>query len=152
VEKVKTVGDAYLAITGANLPCENSADRAITFAEAVIAGIPELTKRSGVEISLRVGVHSGPVVGGVIGASRMAYDYWGDTVNVAARLEGSAPVNGIAISESTWLRTRQRKAFGPPSLMPLKGVGEINVFHSLPLAAGVGDPKDAAQAGMATAA
>jgi class 3 adenylate cyclase len=152
VEKVKTVGDAYLAITGANLPCENSADHAIAFAEAVIAGIPELSKLAGVEISLRAGVHSGPVVGGVIGASRMAYDYWGDTVNVAARLEGTAPVNGIAISESTWLRTRQRERFGPPSVIPLKGVGEINVFHSVPLARGTVDPGDAAQTGVAAAA
>jgi Adenylate cyclase, family 3 (some proteins contain HAMP domain) len=81
-------------------------------------------------VGLRVGIHSGPVVGGVIGATRMAYDYWGETVNMAARLEGTAPVNGIAISESTWLRARDRADFGPPQTEMLKGVGETCVYHA----------------------
>ena len=79
------------------------------FARAVIAGVNELRRVAGVDaVGLRVGIHSGPVVGGVIGATRMAYDYWGDTVNIAARLQNTAPVNGVAISESTWLRARDR--------------------------------------------
>ena len=90
------------------------------------------------EVGLRAGIHSGPVVGGVIGATRMAYDYWGDTVNIAARLEGTAATNGIAISESTWLRANDRGAFGPPMMMTLKGVGETCVFHA---AAAEADPK-----------
>ena len=85
---------------------------------------------AGVEMGLRVGIHSGPVVGGVIGATRMAYDYWGETVNIAARLEGTAPANGIAISESTWLRAKDRGAFGPPHVITLKGVGETCVYHA----------------------
>ena len=130
VEKVKTVGDAYLAIAGGNVPSGNSADSAIAFARAVLAGVDELRRVAGVEMGLRVGIHSGPVVGGVIGATRMAYDYWGETVNIAARLEGTAPANGIAISESTWLRAKDRGAFGPPHVLTLKGVGETCVYHS----------------------
>lgn len=131
VEKVKTVGDAYLAIAGGTTPCGNSADAAIAFARSVLDGVEELRRVAGVdEIGLRCGIHSGPVVGGVIGATRMAYDYWGDTVNIAARLEGTAPANGIAISESTWLRARERGAFGPPMVMTLKGVGETCVYHA----------------------
>lgn len=131
VEKVKTVGDAYLAIAGGNVSCGNSADAAIAFSRAVLEGVPELSRILGVDVGLRVGIHSGPVVGGVIGATRMAYDYWGDTVNIAARLEGSAPVNGIAISESTWLRARERGAFGAPHALTLKGVGEMCVYHAV---------------------
>lgn len=132
VEKVKTVGDAYLAIAGGNVPSGNSADAAIAFARAVLSGVEELKRVAGVdEVGLRAGIHSGPVVGGVIGATRMAYDYWGDTVNIAARLEGTAATNGIAISESTWLRANDRGAFGPPIMMTLKGVGETCVFHAV---------------------
>jgi adenylate cyclase len=130
VEKVKTVGDSYLAIAGGNVESQNSADAAISFARAVIEGVAELRKVAGVDVGLRVGIHSGPVVGGVIGATRMAYDYWGDTVNVAARLQNTAPMNGIAISESTWLRARERGDFGTPEAMMLKGIGEIMVYHA----------------------
>jgi class 3 adenylate cyclase len=131
VEKVKTVGDSYLAIAGGNVESDNSADSAIAFARAVIAGVGELRRVAGVdEVGLRVGIHSGPVVGGVIGETRMAYDYWGDTVNIAARIEATAPVNGIAISESTWLRARDREAFGAPEAMTLKGVGEMAVYRA----------------------
>ncbi len=130
VEKVKTIGDAYLAIAGGNVASGNSADAAIAFARDVLDGVGELQRIAGTEVGLRVGIHSGPVVGGVIGATRMAYDYWGETVNMAARLEGIAPVNGIAVSESTWLRSTDRAAFGPPQVETLKGVGQANVYHA----------------------
>ncbi len=131
VEKVKTVGDAYLAIAGGNVSAGNSADAAIAFAHAVLEGVENLRRVAGVDdVGLRVGIHSGPVVGGVIGATRMAYDYWGDTVNIAARIEGIAPVNGIAISESTWLRASDRSTFGPPTMVTLKGVGDTCVFRT----------------------
>lgn len=132
VEKVKTIGDAYLAIAGGNAPVGNSADVAIAFARDVLGGLAELRAVAGTEVGLRVGIHSGPVVGGVIGATRMAYDYWGETVNMAARLEGTAPINGIAISESTWLRTKDRSDFAPPHQELLKGVGETCVYHTAP--------------------
>jgi class 3 adenylate cyclase len=133
VEKVKTVGDAYLAIAGGNVASGNSADAAVAFARAVIAGVPEMGRNAGVEVALRAGIHSGPVVGGVIGETRMAYDYWGDTVNIAARLDANAPVNGIAISEITWLRARDRTGFGAPGMINLKGVGDVAVYLAQPL-------------------
>lgn len=138
VEKVKTIGDAYLAIAGGNVACGNSADVAIAFARAVLEGVDEIGRVAGVEVGLRIGIHSGPVVGGVIGATRMAYDYWGETMNIAARIESTAPVNGIAISESTWLRARDRADFGAPKSELLKGVGETCVFHAGPA---VADPE-----------
>ena len=90
-------------------------------------------RNAGVEVALRAGIHSGPVVGGVIGETRMAYDYWGDTVNIAARLDANAPVNGIAISEITWLRARDRTGFGAPVVINLKGVGDVAVYLAQPL-------------------
>lgn len=132
VEKVKTIGDAYLAISGGNHRSDNSADAAIAFAQKVIDGLGPVGTACGVELKVRIGIHSGPVVGGVIGATRMAYDYWGETMNIAARIEGVAQPGGIAISESAWMRTTRRTAFGPASSVALKGVGETVVFHSLP--------------------
>lgn len=133
VEKVKTVGDAYLAIAGGSLGTSNCADAAIAFARAVLEVVPELQRFAGMDVGLRVGIHSGPVVGGVIGATRMAYDYWGETVNMAARVESTAPVNGIAVTESCWLRATDRTDFGPAMPETLKGVGETTVHRAGPL-------------------
>lgn len=130
VEKIKTIGDAYLAVAHGSGGGRNSADAAIGFARAVLSGVEEMGRVAGVEMGLRIGINSGPVVGGVIGATRMAYDYWGETMNIAARIENTAPVNGIAISESTWLRARDRTDFGTPHVEMLKGVGETSVYHA----------------------
>jgi class 3 adenylate cyclase len=129
VEKVKTIGDAYLAISGGNNPAHNSADAAIRFGEAVIAGLPALRAATGIDLHIRVGIHTGPVVGGVIGETRMAYDYWGETMNIAARIEGTAHPDGIAVSETTWLRGRGDRHFELPEKITLKGVGEVPVFR-----------------------
>jgi adenylate cyclase len=129
VEKVKTIGDAYLAISGGNAPASNSAEAALAFAVAVIEGLDEVKAATGLDIQVRIGLHSGPVVGGVIGATRMAYDYWGETMNVASRIEGAAEANGIAASEATYLRVRDCAEFEPAETMLLKGVGEMTVYR-----------------------
>lgn len=129
VEKVKTIGDAYLAISGGNNPAHNSADAAIRFGEAVIAGLPALRAATGIDLHIRIGIHTGPVVGGVIGETRMAYDYWGETMNIASRIEGTAHPDGIAVSESTWLRGRGDRQFELPQVITLKGVGEMPVYR-----------------------
>jgi class 3 adenylate cyclase len=129
VEKVKTIGDAYLAVAGGNLAVGNSADAALAFAQAVIAGLDEVCEQAGLSINVRVGIHSGPVVGGVIGETRMAYDYWGETMNMASRIEGQAEPGGIAVSESTFLRTGRKELFALPQLVALKGVGEAPVYR-----------------------
>lgn len=129
VEKVKTIGDAYLAISGGNLPASNSADAALAFAMAVIDGLGEIEEAVGIPVQVRVGIHSGSVVGGVIGATRMTYDYWGETMNVASRLEGQAAANSIAVSESTYLRSRHKVLFDAPEQVTLKGIGEIPIFR-----------------------
>lgn len=129
VEKVKTIGDAYLAIAGGNIEAVNSADAALAFAQAVIAGMDEVREATGLPVEIRVGIHSGAAIGGVIGATRMAYDYWGETMNVASRIEGQAEPGGIAVSESTFLRTRRKESFELPQIVTLKGVGEAPIYR-----------------------
>lgn len=144
VEKVKTIGDAYLAISGGNHSAENSADAAIAFARSVVTGLDVVAADTGIDIKVRIGIHSGPVVGGVIGATRMAYDYWGETMNIAARIEGAAEPNGIAISESSWMRTRRRDHFGVAETVALKGVGDTIIYRSVADATMVEHPRAAA--------
>ena len=129
VEKVKTIGDAYLAIAGGNMQAVNSADAALDFAQAVITGMREVREATGLPVQVRIGIHSGPVVGGVIGATRMAYDYWGETMNMASRIEGQAEADSIAVSESTYLRSRRKEEFEQPQVVSLKGVGEAAVYR-----------------------
>jgi len=129
VEKVKTIGDAYLAIAGGNLPAANSADTAIAFSQTIIDGLADLRQATGLPIEVRIGIHTGPVVGGVIGSTRMVYDYWGETLNLANRIEGAAQPNGIAISESTFLRSRLKRDFSEPEIVTLKGVGPVAIYR-----------------------
>ena len=127
LEKVKTIGDAYLAVAGgmASRACRASA--AIDFARDLIAELGMLSTAYNIDLRARVGIHVGPVVGGVIGNRRLAYDYWGDTMNVAARLQGVAPPNGIAISEATWLQVSSALPFEAQTVI-LKGIGETEVY------------------------
>jgi adenylate cyclase len=128
VEKVKTIGDAYLAVVGGMASCGNGAHCAIAFARDLVGELAGLGAESGIPLEVRIGIHSGPVVGGVIGSSRLAYDYWGDTMNIASRLQAAAPPNGIAVSEATYFQTRTVIDYEPPQPTLLKGIGETPVY------------------------
>ena len=103
---MKTIGDAYLAVAGGMASRGAGAKAAIQFARDLVAELAAMEEESGIALQVRVGIHTGPAVGGVIGTSRLAYDYWGDTMNIASRLQGVAPLNGVAVSEATYFQTR----------------------------------------------
>jgi class 3 adenylate cyclase len=126
IEKVKTIGDAYLAIAGAR--GGGNALAAVSFAQEVAASIGVLAANKRLELGVRIGIHSGPVVGGIIGAKRATYDYWGDTMNVAARVQSAAKVGGVAVTEPTYYATRDQMPYAAPRLVMLKGIGEVKVF------------------------
>jgi class 3 adenylate cyclase len=126
VEKVKTIGDAYLAIAGTGAP--GTANEAIRFGVQVIREMRVLSEELGLEIEVRIGMHTGPVVGGVIGDVRMAYDYWGDTMNVASRIQSAAAIGGITVSRQTYYATRACHHYGSPRVEILKGIGETELF------------------------
>lgn len=129
IERVKTIGDAYLAVAGGHASQPSGAREAIAFGKHLIAAIAEEATRTGIAVSVRVGIHTGPVVGGVVGSQRMAYDYWGDTMNIAARIEGIAQPGGIAVSEATYHGAHGSCLFSEPELVTLKGVGEVKVYR-----------------------
>ena len=137
LEKVKTIGDAYLAVAGGMASAGTGGKAAILFARDLIAELVEIEKGSGLALQARIGVHTGPAVGGVIGSTRLAYDYWGDTLNVASRLQGAAPLNGVAVSEATYFQTRAIQDY-EDGLAVLKGIGETRI-HVASLGGGGAD-------------
>ncbi len=99
IEKIKTIGDSYMAACGLPHPAEDHAQRMLTAAKEMSQFVKE--SKNKVHFEVRIGIHSGPVVAGVVGTKKFAYDIWGDTVNVAARMEENCEPGKINISEST---------------------------------------------------
>jgi len=127
IEKVKTIGDAYMAVIGGMASAGRDSKAAILFARDLVAELEAIAVETGLPLQARIGIHTGPAVGGVIGSARLAYDYWGDTMNIASRLQGVAPLNGAAVSEATWFQTRTMQDYEHQSAV-LKGIGETSVY------------------------
>jgi guanylate cyclase len=128
LEKIKTIGDAYMLVGGLPEPC---ADHAARVAEAAIAMRAFLERFSGeraLAISMRIGVHSGSVVAGVIGKKKFAYDLWGDTVNTASRMESHGAPGKIHVSEATRALLDGAYAFEDRGVVTVKGKGELRTF------------------------
>jgi class 3 adenylate cyclase len=126
LEKIKTIGDAYMAIGGLPDPLEGHAERVIDLGMAMLA----CTAADGrfPELAMRIGIHSGPVAGGVIGTRKFAYDVWGDTVNYAARLEQTGIPGRVHVSH----RTRELAAgvfdFEAREPIELHGLGVVSTY------------------------
>jgi adenylate cyclase len=128
LEKIKTIGDAYMAVAGAPEPRTDHAEAAVRMAQAMLVVVSDLRLSSGVSIEVRIGVASGPVVGGVIGRRRMQFDLWGDTVNLASRMESSGLPGHVQIAASTE-QLLPRGAFpASPRQVDVKGLGSLTTF------------------------
>ena len=104
LEKIKTVGDAYMCAAGVPFPVEDHANKIVAAAFEMLAFVEQSRKMSSdreTRFNVRIGINSGPVVAGVVGSKKFAYDIWGDTVNIASRMESCSEVGRINISENT---------------------------------------------------
>ncbi|MDX1604323.1 MAG: adenylate/guanylate cyclase domain-containing protein, partial [Salinimicrobium sediminis] len=105
LEKIKTVGDAYMCAAGVPFPVEDHAERMLSAACDMLAFVKEakeLKTEKETRFDVRIGINSGPVVAGVVGRKKWAYDIWGDAVNIAARMESCSQSGEINISENTY--------------------------------------------------
>lgn len=128
VEKIKTIGDAYMIGSGLPAPRRDHATAAAEIALGMIEHVEGLQVRKGFEVQVRVGIHSGRVVAGVIGQKKFAYDLWGDTVNVASRLEATGVPCRIHVSEETQRLLRDGYDFESCGATALRGRGEISTY------------------------
>ncbi|HWU23068.1 MAG TPA: adenylate/guanylate cyclase domain-containing protein [Nocardioides sp.] len=131
IEKIKTVGDAYMAVAGLPTP---DADHAASVAELALDMQRTLSRLSAdwpSPIAMRIGIASGPVVAGVIGQRKFTYDLWGDTVNTASRMESSGRPHRIQVSASTHDLLEDRYAFSAPQVVDIKGKGPMTTYFLL---------------------
>jgi class 3 adenylate cyclase len=128
IEKIKTVGDAYMAVCGLPVPVANHAERMVRMAIRMI----HITREHGLEhhapMKLRVGINSGPVVAGVIGKSKYIYDLWGDTVNLASRMESGGIPDSIQVTRSVYEALKDQFVFEPRGLIEVKGKGSVEAW------------------------
>ncbi len=126
LEKIKTIGDAYMAIGGAPVISDDHATRVVQLAIEMMKILERTNKRLGHNIELRIGIHTGSVVGGVIGKSKFAYDFWGDTVNTASRMESHGLAGRIHISEETKQALGSEFTTEERGMIEIKGKGLMN--------------------------
>jgi class 3 adenylate cyclase len=123
LEKIKTIGDAYMAVAGAPDERDDHAEAAAEMALQILDEGANERWPSGEPVGLRIGIASGPAVAGVIGRRKFAYDLWGDTVNLASRLEAGAEPGSILVAESTARLLGGRYVLSGRREVDLKGMG-----------------------------
>lgn len=128
LEKIKTIGDAYMVAGGLPEPQVNHAEAVAQMALDMQCKIAQFTTRENQSITLRIGIHTGPVVAGVIGSRKFSYDLWGDTVNTASRMESCGVSGGIQVTATTYDRLRDQYLFEPRGLISVKGKGELMTY------------------------
>ncbi|WP_255024236.1 adenylate/guanylate cyclase domain-containing protein [Cyanobium sp. T1G-Tous] len=128
VEKIKTIGDSYMAAAGVPLATEDHAERIADLALDMLATHRQVVIEEGVSMDIRIGIHTGPVVAGVIGHRKYAYDLWGDSVNVASRMESTGIPGEIQLSIETQRLLPPRFRCDIRGNVALKGHGSIEAF------------------------
>ncbi len=140
LEKIKTIGDAYMVVGGLTRERQDyAADIANMAMEMIdfVARHPQLAKRN---LGVHIGIATGPVVAGVIGTKRFIYDLWGDTVNIASRLTDDARQGYILTDKLTYNRLRHDYLFEPPNVLNVKGKGEMTSYRLIGPADALGAP------------
>jgi adenylate cyclase len=126
-EKIKTIGDAYMAVAGAPIPNDRHAEAALSMARRMLETVAAWRQDQGVELEIRIGLASGPVVGGVIGQRRILFDLWGDTVNTAQRMEAFGVPGRIQVAAATVELLKDAHRF-EERVVSVKGLGDVTAY------------------------
>jgi adenylate cyclase len=128
LEKIKTVGDAYMVVGGLPTPRPDHAEAIADIALDMLKQSAGIKTTGGEPLRLRIGIHTGPVVAGVIGAKKFSYDLWGDTVNIADRMQSQGVSDRIQVTAATFDRLRDKYLFEKRGLISVKGKGEMLTY------------------------
>ena len=129
IEKIKTIGDAYMAAAGLTLNHDNDgATKMIRFAQGLIEDVHAFNASSNIKLLIRLGINSGPLVAGVIGKTKFIYDIWGDTVNVASRMESTGLPMQIHVTETTKTQTSNLFQYSENTEIDVKGKGMMKTY------------------------
>jgi adenylate cyclase len=128
LEKIKTIGDAYMVVGGLPVPRPDHAEAMAEMALDMQKVVTRLDSGDGRRFELRIGISSGPVVAGIIGSKKFIYDLWGDTVNIASRMESLGQLGAIQVSASTYEHLKDKYLFERRGKIEVKGKGKMTTF------------------------
>ena len=128
IEKIKTIGDAYMVAAGVPDRYENTCDETVKFARQVLRRLEDFNKRNNLNISVRIGINNGRVVAGVIGKTKFIYDLWGEPVNLAWRLQTNGIANRIHVSSRVKSILDGKYDFEERGSLDMKGFGTVKTF------------------------
>ena len=128
LEKIKTIGDAYMVVAGVPTPREDHVRTAAILALQMRRALQDIATEEGMALNLRVGMHSGPVIAGIIGRNKFTYDLWGDTVNIASRMESSSLSGEIHLSATVASQVGHGFTLKSRGSVPIKGIGNMETY------------------------
>ncbi len=128
LEKIKTIGDSYMVVGGLPEARPDHAEAVAEMALGMIEGLKTLKAAQQHSLAIRIGIHSGEVIAGVIGKKKFVYDLWGDTVNTAARMESQGLTGQIHVSSATFELLKEKYVFGTRGAVTIKGKGDMQTY------------------------
>lgn len=128
IEKIKTIGDAYMAVCGLPDPCANHVEQMVKMAVRMIEIVREFNTEHGMNLKIRIGMNTGPVVAGIIGSRKFIYDLWGDTVNLASRMESHGLPDAIQVTRPVFEKMRGSYHFEERGAIEVKGKGTVETW------------------------
>jgi class 3 adenylate cyclase len=128
LEKIKTIGDAYMVVGGLPVPRTEHAEVIADMALDIQQTLAHFSRKNGEPLSMRIGIHTGPVVAGIIGVKKFSYDLWSDTVNTASRMESHGIPGKIQITQATYNLLKDDFICEPRGPLEVKGMGEVETW------------------------